>query len=330
MARKLRNRTIDLAGYLVLRLLVAAIQTLSPRIAYAVADAVAWIIYKLIRRRRLVALENLRASFPELADDPVATDRLVRAMYRHFLRVVAELVFLPRKLHIGNWRKYVTLAPGAVALPALLDRRSVLMVTAHFGNWELAGYVMGLFGFRTHAIARVLDNPHIERFALRFRQRTGQTIIAKNDDFARLTEAMKNGGKVATLADQDAGQRGVFVDFFGRPASTHKAIALMAMEFDSVVIVVGFPRVRRADFPQRADFDPSSPLTPMFYAVTCADVIDPRDYATDPNAVRVITQRYTSALESLIRQYPEQYFWLHRRWKHQPKAKGKPTETKAA
>jgi KDO2-lipid IV(A) lauroyltransferase len=68
----------------------------------------------------------------------------------------------------------------------------------------------------------------------------------------------------------------------------------------------------------------------MFYAVCCADVIDPRDYATDPNAVRAITQRYTSALERLIREYPEQYFWLHRRWKHQPKAKGKPAETKAA
>jgi KDO2-lipid IV(A) lauroyltransferase len=330
MARKQRNRTLDLAAYLAVRLLVAALQMLSPRIAYAVADAFAWLIHRLVKRRRLVALENVRAAFPELAADPDAADRLVRAMYRHFTRVVAELVYLPRKLHATNWRNHLTLAPGAVALPPLLEGRSVLMVTAHFGNWEMAGYVMGLFGFRTHAIARVLDNPHVERFALRFRQRTGQTIIAKNDDFARLTEAMTRGAKVATLADQDAGQRGVFVDFFGRPASTHKAIALMAMEFDAAVIVIGFPRLRRADFPQRADFDPASPLAPMFYAIRCADVIDPRDYASDPNAVRAITQRYTSALERLIREHPEQYFWLHRRWKHQPKAKGKPPEKQAA
>jgi KDO2-lipid IV(A) lauroyltransferase len=323
MARKPRNRTLDFAAYLAVRLLVAALQMLSPRIAYAVADASAWLVYKLVRSRRRVALENVCASFPQLAGDPAAADRLVRAMYRHFMRVVAELVYLPRKLHATNWRKHLTLAPGAGALPPLLESRAVLMVTAHFGNWEMAGYVMGLFGFRTHAIARVLDNPHVERFALRFRQRTGQTIIAKNDDFARLTEAMRGGAKVATLADQDAGQRGVFVDFFGRPASTHKAIALMAMEFDAVVIVVGFPRVSRADFPQRADFDPAAPLAPMFYAIRCADVIDPRDYASDPNAVRAITQRYTSALERLIREHPEQYFWLHRRWKHQPKARGK-------
>lgn len=330
MARKPRNRTLDFAAYLALRLLVAALQMLSPRVAYAAADGVAWLVYKLVKSRRRVALENVCASFPGLATDPAAADRLVRAMYRHFLRVVVELVYLPRKLHVGNWRKHLTLAPGAEALPPLLGGRSVLMVTAHFGNWELAGYAMGLFGFRTHAIARVLDNPHVERFALRFRQRTGQTIIAKNDDFARLTDAMESGGKVATLADQDAGRRGVFVDFFGRPASTHKAIALMAMEFDAVMVVIGIPRVRRADFPQRPDYDPSAPLAPMFYAIRCADVIDPRDYAADPNAVRAITQRYTSALERLIHEHPEQYFWLHRRWKHQPKAKGKRAEKQAA
>lgn len=195
----------------------------------------------------------------------------------------------------------------------------------------MAGFHLGLCGFRTHAIARALDNPYLERFALHFRQRTGQTIIAKNDDFARLTDVLKGGGKVATLADQDAGPKGVFVDFFGRPASTHKAIALMAIEFDAVMVVIGVPRVSRADYPQRPDFDPADPLAPLFYAVKVADVIDPREYASEPNAVKLITARYTSALERVIREHPEQYFWLHRRWKHQPKAKApKAADPKAA
>jgi Kdo2-lipid IVA lauroyltransferase/acyltransferase len=132
---------------------------------------------------------------------------------------------------------------------------------------------------------------------------------------------LKGGGKVATLADQDAGPRGVFVDFFGRPASTHKAVALMAMQFDAVMVVFGVPRARRADYPQPPGFDPADPLAPMFYAAKVVDVIDPREYANDPNAVKHITARYTAALERLIREHPEQYFWLHRRWKHQPKAK---------
>src|SRR5439155_16633443 len=145
----------------------------------------------------------------------------------------------------------------------------------------------------------------LERFLKRFRQGTGQTLIAKKDDFDRLTDVLGKSAKVATLADQDAGARGVFVNFFGRPASTHKAVALMAMEFDALLAVIGVPRLAE----------------PMYYAVVCGDVIDPREYAGRADAVRAITQRYTTALEGLIRRYPEQYFWLYRRWKHQPKAR---------
>jgi KDO2-lipid IV(A) lauroyltransferase len=236
-------------------------------------------------------------------------------------------LLLPRKLHVSNWRKHLILPHGAQTLPTLLDGRAALVVTAHFGNWEMAGYALGLFGFRTYAIARVLDNPYLEEFALKFRQSTGQTIIDKNGDFDRLTAVLKAGAKVATLSDQDAGPKGVFVDFFGRPASTHKAIALMAIEFDAVMVVIGVPRVSRTDYPQRADYDPTSALAPLFYAVKCGDIIDPRDYADDTNRVKAITARYTAALEKLIREHPEQYFWLHRRWKHQPAAK---KEKKAA
>ena len=295
MAKKPRNRTADYATYLAIRVLVAVVQMVSPRIAYAVADFLAWLMYKLVKSRRQIALENLRAAFPELTANPAGADRLVRRMYRHFLRATIELLLLPRKLHIANWRKHLVLPQGAQTLPPLLDGRAALVVTAHFGNWEMAGFALGLFGFRTYAIARALDNPYLERFALKFRQGTGQTIIAKKDDFGRLTDVLKAGGKVATLSDQDAGPRGVFVDFFGRPASTHKAIALMAIEFDAVMVVIGVPRVNRSDYPQRADFDPTSALAPLFYAVRCADVIDPREYAKDPNAVKAITARYTSA-----------------------------------
>ena len=330
MAKKARNRAADYAAFLVVRSLVCVVQMVPPRLAYAVADFLGWVVYTFVKSRRRIALENVRAAFPELAADPIAADRLVRGMFGHLLRVLVELMLLPRKFHITNWRKHLVLSHGVRTLPAMLDRRAALVVTGHFGNWEMAGFALGLFGFRTYAIARVLDNPYLEKYALKFRQGTGQTIIAKNDDFARLTDALKAGGKVATLADQDAGPRGVFVDFFGRPASTHKAVALMAIEFDAVMVVIGVPRVRRGDYPQRPDFDPGHPLAPLFYAVEVADVIDPREYADNPNAVKAITARYTSALEKLIREYPEQYFWLHRRWKHQPKAKGKKAEEQKA
>jgi KDO2-lipid IV(A) lauroyltransferase len=107
---------------------------------------------------------------------------------------------------------------------------------------------------------------------------------------------------LATLGDQDAGQRGLFVDFFGRPASTHKAVALLALEYKVPMLVIGvhkLPGMMR--FEQRVE-----------------DVILPEEYDGQPDAVRAMTQRYSTALERVVLAAPEQYFWLHRRWKHQP------------
>lgn len=302
---KTRRPALDFAVYLAVRAAVGLVQALPTAAAFGFAELLALLAYRIDKRHRAVAAENLRYAFPDL--DPAVVDRLVRGCYRHFATVVVEIAILPRKLRTGNWRCYASLVGGPAVVGGLLSPRPLLIVTGHFGNWEMAGFALGALGFRTHAIARVLDNPHLERFLNRFRQATGQTIIAKKDDFDRLTGILRAGGKVATVADQDAGPRGVFVDFLGRPASAHKAVALMALEFDAELAVVGVPRVGAG----------------MRYAIVCADRIDPREYADRPDAVKAITQRYHAALERLVRQYPEQYFWLHRRWKTVPGKRGK-------
>jgi KDO2-lipid IV(A) lauroyltransferase len=181
------------------------------------------------------------------------------------------------------------------------------MVTGHFGNWEMGGYVLGLLGFHTYAIARRLDNPHLDHFLNGFRERQGQTILDKNDDYDQMVQVLAAGGILATLGDQDAGPRGLFVDFFGRPASTHKAVALFALQYQVPMLVIGVPR--------RDGW--------LRYENVVADVILPEDYANLPDAVRGMTQRFTTALEGLARRSPEQYFWLHRRWKHPPPANKK-------
>ena len=117
-----------------------------------------------------------------------------------------------------------------------------------------------------------------------------------------MVEVLQNGRVLSFLADQDAGQRGLYVDFFGRPASTHKAIALLAIEHKAPV-VVGVARR----------------IGPGFrYEIRCEDVIDPTELEGTVDDIRALTQRFTSALERLILQDPSQYLWLHRRWKHQP------------
>lgn len=300
---KQRSLLGDYLVYLAVRLLVCFLQALSPSAARGLAGGLAWLAYHLDRRHRLVAFDNLRQAFPGRYSE-AELDWLVRAVYRHFGTVLVEIIHLPRKMHARTWRRYFDLdaTNGRVLVECLLSGRPLMLVTGHFGNWEMGGYTLGLFGFKGYAIARPLDNRFLDDFLRRFRESTGQRILAKHGDFDKIQMILNEGGVLATLADQDAGQRGLFVDFFGRPASTHKAVALLALEHRVPLLVFGARKVGE----------------PMRYQGRVEDVILPEAYNGRPDAMRAITQRFTTALERLVREAPEQYFWLHRRWKHQP------------
>jgi KDO2-lipid IV(A) lauroyltransferase len=298
---KPRSRSLDFAVYLLVRLFVCFIQVLTLDAAWTWSRRLAWLLYRIDRRHREVAHENLRHAFGNHMND-VRRDQLVASVYEHFCRLLIEIIHVPRRLHVQNWRRYVTLQGGRQFVDCLLTGRPLLIVTGHFGNWEMGGYVLGLLGFQTHAVARPLDNPYLDDFLRRFRERTGQKLLAKKGDFDQMQMILARGGVLATLADQDAGQRGLFVQFFGRPASTHKAIALLALEYQVPILVALARNVGR----------------PLQYEVTVEEQIMPEEYAEKPNAVRDLTQRFTAALERGIRREPAQYFWLHRRWKHQP------------
>lgn len=310
---KERSHLADFAVYVVVRLVVCILSMLSFRLACRLAAGLAWLLYHVDRRHRLVAHDNLRHAFPDLDDR--RRDEMVRAVYRHFCTLLIEIIHLPRRMHPCNWRQLLELEGGPQIVDALLSGRPLLIVTGHLGNWEMAGYALGLFGFTTNAIARQLDNPYLDRFLRGFRERTGQRVVNKNGDFDKIQAVLAQAGVLATLGDQDAGQRGLFVDFFGRPASTHKAVALLALEYNVPMLVTGTLR------------DAGGRVEEQKYRVVVGDLIWPEEYQGRPDAVKAMTQRFTAALERLIRRSPEQYFWLHRRWKHQPAAKGKHKKT---
>jgi KDO2-lipid IV(A) lauroyltransferase len=302
---KTRRPWLDYLVYLAVRLVVALAQMLTMEQSYALARFLAWVIYQVDGRHRKVGLENLALAFGDQYTD-AERDRIVRGVYIHFCSMLMEILHTSRKLHLTNWRDRVVL----FGHEALMDQRitgdrPMILLTGHYGNWELAGYLFGLFGFPTVSVARTLDNPYLDRFLRSFRERTGQSLIPKTGGFDQMVDVLQNNQMLCFLADQDAGQRGLYVDFFGRLASTHKAIALLAIEHRAPV-VVGVARR----------------IGPGFrYEVRCEEVIDPAELTGTAEDVRILTQRFTSALERLIRQDPTQYLWLHRRWKHQPKVK---------
>jgi KDO2-lipid IV(A) lauroyltransferase len=289
--------------YLAVRMVVCLIQAMSVRMGYAVARALGRLAYTVDRRHRAVALENLSHAFPGVYS-PAQLEALVRSVYVHFASIIVEIAQIPRRLRATNWRDYIQVRNQGPLLQLMLGDRPVILLTAHFGNWEMAGYAMAVFGLCPHSVARSLDNPYLEALLRRFRTKTGQRIIYKRGAFDQVAAVMQHGGLVAFLSDQDAGHRGVFVQYFGRLASSHKGVALLALQHDAP-ICVGFARRIRAGF---------------HYEVWMEEVIDPRDDRHSPDPVRSLTQQCAWATERVVRLNPEQYLWLHRRWKHRPSA----------
>jgi KDO2-lipid IV(A) lauroyltransferase len=308
-----RRRLVDYLLYLAARLIVSVVQALSIEQSYAFAELLAGIAYRLDKRHRAVGMENLQLAFGDQYS-AAERDRIVRNVYLHFCTMLMEIMHIPRKLHPETWRDRITLVGHEKVLDRLLKGGPVILLSGHFGNWEMAGYLFAVFGFPPYSVARTLDNPYLDAFLRSFRERAGQKMIPKTGGYEQMLEVLRTGGVLSFLADQDAGQNGMYVEFFGRPASTHKAIALLAIEHNAPV-AVGYARR----------------VGPGFrYEVGCDVVIDPEDWTGTPDDARLLTQRYTKALEDVIRRYPDQYLWLHRRWKHQPKKKAKKSDPPAA
>jgi KDO2-lipid IV(A) lauroyltransferase len=288
---------LDYLAYIVVRLFICVVQAIRLETGVAVADAFAWLACDVLRLRRKVVDENLRHAFPNL--DEGQRRLLARQMWRHLVLLVLEVAHVSRKIHHTNWRKHVCLRNVEPLMHALFSDRPVVVVTGHFGNFEVGGYMLGLLGFPTHSVARTLDNPLVNDFLERFRGATGQHIIPKNGGYDQILEVLDGRGTMAFLADQSAGPKGCWVDFFGRPASTYKAIALLALEHDAPIAVCYARRLDR----------------PMHFEMVVSDMIDPRGTDGQTATVKDLTQWYTHKLEEAIRENPEQYWWVHRRWK---------------
>lgn len=308
------------AEYLLFRLLVCVVDSLSPRATAWSARMLARIMHALPRKwtRYHIARENLQRAFgPTLSE--VAIDRTIYQMWVHLFRLVAEIIQAPRKLNLHSYRDIIQFADFTRTNEAVCSGRRVLLVGGHFGNWEAGMALFALWGFPMGIVAREMDNPYLDGWFRQYREQTGHRLLAKKGNFDEMLELLRKGGNIGLLGDQDAGPRGMYVDFFGTPASTHKSIALLSMQYDAP-IVVGYSLRLPDDFA----------TSPWFrFEVGCEAMIDPRLTTTD-DPVREITQAYTSALERCIRRAPEQYFWVHRRWKSVPRTVSRQREPRAA
>jgi KDO2-lipid IV(A) lauroyltransferase len=299
---KARNDLVDRAVYVAFRVVAMILQCWPVNANLRTAKLIAGVVYRLDRKHRERALANLRRSFPEMTDRQ--RDVIARRGMEELVMFFVEMLYTARLIRIDTWARYVRLVNFEPTLAMLVDRPGgLIMLTGHYGNFEILGYLLATLGFPTASVARPLDNPYLSDYVFGVRERQGQRIIAKKGATEDVVEVIEAGGVVAFVADQNAGSKGVFVDFFGRKASTYKSIGLLAMQYDAPV-VIGYSRRVNDRFK---------------FEIGVQDVIYPADWKAQPDPLRYVTQRYTKALEDAIRADPGQYWWVHRRWKTRPK-----------
>jgi len=185
---------------------------------------------------------------------------------------------------------------------ALAEGRGALLLGAHFGNFELLAAAHALTGLPpVNVVVRPLDNPYLDALVARGRERAQISLIAKRAALKGMTAALARGECVGILLDQNDGRHGVFVPFFGRPASTSRSLAVLALKTGAPVVPAFIHRLR--DGEHHVTLEPAIPVVRTGH-------VD-RD-------VELNTARFTEAIERQVRAHPEQWFWVHRRWKSLP------------
>jgi len=298
-ARRLRH----LAEYFAVRVAMSLIQAVSIETCTTVTAWIAWLAVDVLKIRGRVVHENLRIAFPD--KDQPERERIARRMWRHLLLMVCEIAHLQRKIHETNWRKFVEVRGKRNWILAVGKPGPKVCVTGHFGNFEALGHVSNFWGFRTYTVARTLDNPYLDRLVSRFREAMGQRLLPKSDSAGQADEVLQTGGILALLGDQHAGRKGCVVDFLGRPASCHKALALFALLNRAPLLVATCTRTNK----------------PMHFVMSMDGHVEPAANPEEFSSVEDLTQWYNDVLSSRIRQQPDQYWWLHDRWKEVAPAK---------
>ncbi|MEN6376048.1 MAG: lysophospholipid acyltransferase family protein [Smithella sp.] len=257
------------------------------------------LFYHLVPRNRLIALHNLRCSFPEKEMNELI--RITKGVYRNFAIVAAEFFDLPyiNKENIHEWLEVKGLENFQ---KAYAKSKGVLSIVAHFGNWELMAIAGSIFLKPMHIVYRPLDNPTFNNIVEYVRTVQGNSLVPKEKAALRIIRLLRDNQLIAILNDQNvAREEGVFVDFFGRPACTGIGLAAMAISSGAPVLPCFMARQKSGKY--------------LLILQPAVEAVCTGDYERD---LLVNTQRFTKIVEEVIREYPEQWFWVHQRWKTKP------------
>jgi len=295
MARP-RSRFRNLAEELALELLRRASAAASLEVAEEAGRRLGRLYRHLDARRRRLVRTNLSQAFPERT--PHEIEELSRAVFAHFGGIVADLL---RSLDepVEALLARIEIRNPEIAREAAASKRGFFFLTSHLGNWEYGALAAASIGFPMTVVARPLDNARLEARLRAFRERTGNTVLPKADAAREILRILRHGGAVGILADQHAqGADSILVPFFGRPASTTSAPARIADRTEALILPADVVR-----------------FGPGRYRLTFRPLVDVRLLPAEERAPGPLTARINRVIEASVREHPEQWLWLHNRWR---------------
>jgi Kdo2-lipid IVA lauroyltransferase/acyltransferase len=260
-------------------------------------------MYCIMSRRRAIGYRNLTLAFGETLSDE-EKHQILRITFRNLGKSLLEVIHFP-KMSRREILEKVTIVGQEHYLAARAKGRGVLCLTAHCGNWEMSSHAQSAAGYPLSIVVRQLDNRWLDHVATKLRTLHGNTLLARKDGLKHILAALKNNASIGILMDQNTlRSKGIFVDFFGKPACTIPVIAVLALRYNVPVIPT---------FIVRTGFDTHTLY--IFPEVALQRTGDAR------HDIAVNTAHFNQIIEEFIRQHPDQWFWIHNRWKTQPALK---------
>ena len=289
---------IDYIAYITVRALNIILSVVPISVSLWFGRRLGSVTFFFNKKRRVIAYANLKSAFAK-EKSPRELKGITKRVYQNMVQTFMEVLNLT-KINKKYHDAYIEIVNLERLHNAAKSGRGTILLTAHFGDWEMSSLVSSVIGFPIMVLAREQKMKRLNELLNRLRESNGCKVIRKGMDVKNILKALRGKNIVGILSDQDAGKKGMFVDFFGRPTSCHSGAFEIAKHTDSLIL----PNfIVRTGGPKH-----------KLYLEECIDFRDTKG----EDSVRENLQKFTHLLESYIRKYPDQWLWLHKRWKSTP------------